>query len=389
MEVASRMLHLGTDGAFEMLAQAQALESQGKEIIHLEIGDPDFPTPRHIVEAGMQALRDGMTHYSATAGMPELREAIALNSREIRGGDTEPGNVVVTPGTKPLVLYLLLALAGPGVEIIYPDPGNPVYESLIRFAGASPVPVQLLEKNGYHPDLDALAGSITDKTRVMILNSPGDPCGSVLTKQESEAIASLVLKHPELYVLSDETYKDTLYAGEHHSISSIPGMRERTIVLDGFSKNYAMAGWRLGYGILPEELVAPVVKLANNHISCTATFTQHAGVAALEGPQDCLHEMTAEFANRRRLIVDGLKSIPGVDCPEPEGAFYVFPSVKNTGMTSTEFQNRALNEAGVALLSGAGFGDLGEGYVRLSYANSQENIIRAIDQLDRFVRSST
>ena len=387
MTVAARMNDLGTESAFEVLAKARALEAQGKEIIHLEIGEPDFETPRHIVEAGMQAISDGFTHYGPTAGLPDLREAIAWNSREVRGTDTDSANVVVTPGAKPIMFYVLLALAEPGVEVIYPNPGFPIYESMIKFSGATPVPMQLLEETGYHPDLHALPGLVTDKTRLIIINSPENPCGSALTKQELETIASVVKQHPGLYVMADEIYKDILYTGEHYSISSIAGMEERTIILDGFSKSYAMTGWRMGYGILPEELVPHVVKLAVNSVSCAASFTQKAAVAALEGPRDEVEAMVAEFGIRRRLIADGLRSIPGVNCPEPEGAFYAFPSIKETGLTSMEFETRAMNEAGVALLSGSAFGEDGEGYVRLSYANSQDNIQRAISQLDKMVRS--
>ena len=386
MTVAARMNDLGTETAFEVLAKARALEAQGKSIIHLEIGEPDFETPRHIVEAGMQAISDGFTHYGPTAGLPELREAIARNSREVRGTDTDPANIVVTPGAKPIMFYVLLALAEPGVEVIYPNPGFPIYESMIKFAGATPVPMQLLEETGYHPDLAELPGLITDKTRLLIINSPENPCGSALSKQELETIAGVVMQHPGLYVLADEIYKDILYTGEHYSISSIPGMQERTIILDGFSKSYAMTGWRLGYGIMPEELVPHIVKLAVNSVSCAASFTQKAAVAALEGPRDEVEAMVAEFGVRRRLIADGLRSIPGVNCPEPEGAFYAFPSIKETGLTSSEFEDRAMNEAGVALLSGSAFGEYGEGYVRLSYANSQENIQKAISQLDKMVR---
>ena len=387
MTVAARMNDLGTETAFEVLAKARALEAQGREIIHLEIGEPDFETPRHIVEAGMKAISDGYTHYGPTAGLPELTAAVARNSREVRGINTDPANVVVTPGGKPIMFYVLLALAEPGVEVIYPNPGFPIYESMIRFAGATPVPMQLHEDKDYHPDLDALPGMITDKTRLIILNSPHNPCGSTLSKQELETIAGLVKQHPDLYVMADEIYKDILYTGEHYSIASIPGMEERTIILDGFSKSYAMTGWRMGYGILPEELVHHVVRLAVNSVSCTASFTQMAGVAALEGPRDEVEAMVAEFGIRSKLISQGLRSIPGVTCPDPEGAFYVFPSIKGTGLTSAEFEEKAMNEAGVALLSGSAFGEYGEGYVRLSYANSQENIKQAIGKLDQMVRA--
>ena len=387
MTVAARMNDLGTESAFEVLARARALEAQGKEIIHLEIGEPDFETPKHIVEAGRKAIADGFTHYGPTAGLPQLRESIARNSGEVRGINTDPANVVVTPGAKPIMFYVLLALAEPGVEVIYPNPGFPIYESMIKFCGATPVPMQLLEEKDYHPDLAALPGLITDKTRLIIINSPENPCGSALTKEELETISGIVKQHPDLYVMADEIYKDILYTGEHYSISSIPGMQERTIILDGFSKSYAMTGWRMGYGILPEELVPHIVKLAVNSVSCAASFTQMAAVAALEGPKDEVEAMIAEFGIRRRLIADGLRSIPGVNCPEPEGAFYAFPSIKGTGLTSAEFEDRAMNQAGVALLSGSAFGEFGEGYVRLSYANSQDNIKQAIDKLDQMVRA--
>ena len=387
MTVAARMNDLGTESAFEVLARARALEAQGKEIIHLEIGEPDFETPKHIVEAGRKAIADGFTHYGPTAGLPQLRESIARNSGEVRGINTDPANVVVTPGAKPIMFYVLLALAEPGIEVIYPNPGFPIYESMIKFCGATPVPMQLLEEKDYHPDLAALPGLITDKTRLIIINSPENPCGSALTKEELETIAGIVKQHPDLYVMADEIYKDILYTGEHYSISSIPGMQERTIILDGFSKSYAMTGWRMGYGILPEELVPHIVKLAVNSVSCAASFTQMAAVAALEGPKDEVEAMIAEFGIRRRLIADGLRSIPGVNCPEPEGAFYAFPSIKGTGLTSAEFEDRAMNQAGVALLSGSAFGEFGEGYVRLSYANSQDNIKQAIDKLDKMVRA--
>ena len=389
MTVAARMMDLGTETAFEVLAKARALEAQGREIIHLAIGEPDFDTPKHIIEAGVDALRGGFTHYGPTPGLPQLREAIARNSREVRGLDSDPAQVVVTPGAKPIMFYVLLALAEPGVEIIYPNPGFPIYESMIKFCGATPVPMRLLEETAYHPDLDDLATKITDRTRLIILNSPENPCGSALTREELETIANLVKQWDGLYVMADEIYKDILYTGQHHSIAAFPGMAERTIILDGFSKSYAMTGWRLGYGIMPEELVPHVVKLAVNSVSCAASFSQMAGVAALDGPQDQVQEMAAEFAIRRRLITDGLRAIPGINCPEPEGAFYVFPSIKGTGLSSREFEDRAMAEAGVALLSGAAFGEFGEGYVRLSYANSQENIKKALDNLDRFVRSAT
>ncbi len=384
MTLADRMHKLGTETAFEVLAKARALEAQGQEIIHLEIGEPDFATPPHIVDAGIRALQEGYTHYGPTPGLPELREAIARNSREVRGIDTNPAQVVVTPGAKPIMFYLILALAEPGAEVIYPNPGFPIYESMIRFSGATPVPMQLLEEKDYHPDLADLAGKITDRTRLIIINSPENPCGSALTRDELEIIANLS-RGRSLYVLADEIYKDILYTGEHHSIAAFPDMAGQTIILDGFSKSYAMTGWRLGYGIIPEELVPHIARLAVNSVSCAASFSQRAAIAALDGPQDAVQAMAAEFAQRRRLIADGLRSIPGISCPEPEGAFYVFPSIKETGLSSADFETRALNEAGVALLSGSAFGEFGEGYVRLSYANSQENIRKALERLSDFV----
>ncbi|MEC9308695.1 MAG: pyridoxal phosphate-dependent aminotransferase [Chloroflexota bacterium] len=387
MTIASRMMNLGTETAFEVLAKARALEAQGKQIIHLEIGEPDFDTPSHIVQAGVKALQDGYTHYGPTPGLPELREAIARNSREVRGIDTNPTHVIVTPGAKPIMFYVILALAEPGVEVIYPNPGFPIYESMIRFSGATPVPMQLLEEKSYHPDLSDFASKITEKTKLIILNSPENPCGSALTKDELQEIAQIIQDRPDIYVMADEIYKDILYTGEHHTIAGFPGMKDRTIILDGFSKSYAMTGWRLGYGICPEELVPHITRLAVNSVSCAASFSQIAAIAALDGPQDEVHEMAQEFSQRRRLITDGLRSIPGIRCPEPEGAFYAFPSIAETGLSSYEFEEKALSEAGVALLSGSAFGKYGEGYVRLSYANSQENIQIALESLRKFVQT--
>ena len=385
IDVSRKMMSLGTETAFEVLAKARALEAQGKEIIHLEIGEPDFDTPTHIVERGVEALRQGYTHYGPTPGLPELREAIARNVGETRGITVEPGRVVVTPGAKPIMFFTILALAQRGVEIIYPNPGFPIFESMIRFCGARPVPMRLLEEKGYHADLEDLASKISRRTRLIILNSPQNPTGSVMSRDELETIAGLVRGHDNIYVLSDEVYKDITYLGEHHSIASLPGMADRTIILDGFSKSYAMTGWRLGYGVFPESLAPHIVKLAVNSVSCAASFTQRAGINALEGPQDAVRDMVKEFGRRREIIIKGLRQIPGVNCPEPEGAFYAFPSIKGTGISSQEFQDSALNQAGVALLSGTSFGKYGEGYVRLSYANSQENIKKALDRLEDFV----
>ncbi|MCH2529287.1 MAG: pyridoxal phosphate-dependent aminotransferase [Dehalococcoidia bacterium] len=387
MGIASRMNLLGTETAFEVLSRARNLEAQGKQIVHLEIGEPDFDTPSHIVDAGVQALKDGYTHYGPTPGLPQLREAISENSRKVRGLNTDPNSIVVTPGAKPIMFYVILALSEPGMEVIYPNPGFPIYESMIKFSGAKPVPMQLLEESGYHPDLNDLKNKVNDKTSLIILNSPENPCGSALSAEELDTIADIVKQHPNLYVMADEIYKDILYQGEHSSIAAIEGMQDRTIILDGFSKSYAMTGWRLGYGIMPLELVPHIVKLAVNSVSCAASFSQIAAIAALEGSQEEVLGMAQEFSERKTLIVEGLRSIKGIRCPEPEGAFYVFPNISETGLSSNDFEDRALNEAGVALLAGSAFGEFGEGYVRLSYANSKENIEIAINNLDKFVNS--
>ena len=385
MGVARKMMSLGTESAFEMLARARALEAQGREIIHLEIGEPDFDTPSHIVEGGVEALRQGYTHYGPTAGLPELREAIARNVGKTRGIEVSPKSVVVTPGAKPIMFYTILALAQRGTEVIYPNPGFPIFESMIRFCGARPVPMRLLEENGYHPDLEDLASKINRRTRLVILNSPNNPTGSVMTRHELETVSGLLRGRDDIYVLSDEIYKDIIYQGEHHSIASLPGMADRTIILDGFSKSYAMTGWRLGYGVFPDPLLPHIVKLAANSVSCAASFSQRAAILALEGPQDSLRDMLREFRQRREIIATGLRQIPGIRCPEPEGAFYAFPSIKGTEIPTQEFQDGALNQAGVALLSGSAFGRFGADCVRLSYANSQENLKKALDRLEDFV----
>ena len=385
MTTARRMSRLGTETAFEVLAKARALEAQGKEVVHLEIGEPDYDTATHIVEAGVEALRQGYTHYGPTAGLPDLREAIARNVGETRGISIDPARVVVTPGAKPIMFYAILALAQNGGEVIYPNPGFPIYESMVRYSGAKAVPMRLLEETGYHPDLDDLASKISSRTRLIILNSPQNPTGSVLSKKELEVIAELIRARDDIYVLSDEIYKDIIYDGEHHSIATLPDMLDRTIILDGFSKSYAMTGWRIGYGMVPKPLVSHITKLAVNSVSCAASFTQRAAIAALEGPQDMVIDMVGEFKSRRELIVGGLNQIPGIACPEPGGAFYAFPSIAALGMSSQEFQDRLLNEAGVALLSGRSFGKYGEGFARLSYANSRENILKALDRLEDFV----
>ncbi len=381
MNVADRMSLLGTESAFEVLARAKALEAQGKDIIHLEIGEPDFETPQHIKDAAVKALSDGYTHYVPTAGIPEVRQAVARNVGERRGMDVDWQRVIITPGAKPIMFFTLLALAEPDAEVIYPDPGFPIYESMVNFCGAKAVPMPLRGELNYHPDLDEFATLVNKNTRLVILNSPHNPCGSVLSREEIERIAAIVREQSDAYILTDEVYKDLLYTGEHVSIATMPGMADRTIILDGLSKSYAMTGWRLGYGVFPEPLVEHITKLAVNSVSCANAFSQMAMIAALEGPQDSVSAMREEFMKRRDVVVEGLRSIPGITCPMPEGAFYAFPSIKGTGLTSMEFETKALQEAGVAVLSGSAFGGFGDGYVRLSYANSVENLQKAIERL--------
>ncbi|HEY7020185.1 MAG TPA: aminotransferase class I/II-fold pyridoxal phosphate-dependent enzyme [Ktedonobacterales bacterium] len=383
MRLASRMERLGTETAFEVLAKAKALETQGRSIIHLEIGEPDFPTPEHIVEAGCQALRDGYTHYTPAPGIPELREAIAADATARRGVEFSSEDVVVTPGGKPVMFYALLALVDEGDEVIYPNPGFPIYESMIRFAGGKATPIQMEEARDFSLDVGKLCDMIGPQTRMVVLNSPHNPTGGVLSRSDLEAIAEAVLRQPETLVLADEIYSRMLYEGEHTSIAALPGMRERTIVLDGFSKIYAMTGWRLGYGLLPHELVAPIVRLLINSASCTAAATQMAGVAALTGSQAPSEAMVEEFRRRREVIIRGLNAIPRLSAKTPHGAFYAFPNITETGMTSRQMADLLLNEAGVAALSGTAFGAYGEGYIRLSYANSVEQIEEALDRIRR------
>ena len=387
MNLANRMSLLGTESAFEVLAKAKALEALGKDIIHLEIGEPDFETPPHIKQAAVQALENGYTHYVPTPGIQEVRQSVARNVGEQRGMDVGWERVIITPGAKPIMFFTLLALAEPGSEVIYPDPGFPIYKSMINFCGAQAVSMQLREEIQFHPDLDEFAKLVNKNTRVVILNSPHNPCGSLLSPEELERIASIVREQSDAYILSDEVYKDLLYSGQHCSIATMPGMADRTIILDGLSKSYAMTGWRLGYGVFPEPLVEHIIKLAVNSVSCANAFSQMAIIAALEGPQDSVTAMREEFKKRRDTMVEGLQDIPGITCPMPEGAFYVFPSIKEIGLSSMEFESKALEEAGVAVLSGAAFGDHGEGYVRLSYANSVENLQKAIYRLNILVKS--
>ena len=376
--LAARMSRLGTESAFDVLVRARALEAQGRDVVHLEIGEPDFDTPAHIVEAGIRALREGETHYTPAAGIPALREAIANHVSETRGVAYEPDNVVVTPGGKPIMFYAILALAGPGDEVIYPDPGFPIYGSVVNFSDATPKPLPLREERDFKFDLDELRDLVSDRTRLVIINSPGNPTSGLLGEEELSLLAELAEQH-DFYVLSDEIYREIVYLEEPvRSIVSYPGMAERTIILDGFSKTYAMTGWRLGYGVMPRSLAEAVTRLAINCNSCVPGFTQLAGVAALTGPQEPSREMVREFRRRRDAIVAGLNEIPDVTCLMPEGAFYVFPNVSAYGEGVADY---LLQEAGVALLDGAGFGEQGNGYMRVSYANSLPNIEKALERI--------
>jgi len=380
MRLAERMRDIGTETAFEAAARARALEATGVDVIHLEIGEPDFDTPANIREAAKRALDAGWTHYGPALGLPQLREAIAADSTARRGFAVDPGNVVVTPGAKPIMHYAITALAGPGDEVIYPDPGFPIYESMASFVGARPVPIPLSEAHDFRLDVDELRSLVTDRTRLIIFNSPANPTGGVLNRADLEAIAAIAIER-DLIVLADEIYGRIIYEGEHHSIAALPGMAERTIILDGFSKTFAMTGWRLGYAILPPALVQPFSRLIINSVSCTSAFSQIAAVEALTGPQVDVDAMVAEFHARRDLVVDGLNAIPGIRCRRPQGAFYVFPNVSGTGLTGGEFADKMLYEAGVSVLAGSAFGRVGVDHARISYANSQANLRRAVERI--------
>jgi aspartate/methionine/tyrosine aminotransferase len=378
---AQRTDGLRLEGAYQVLARAQELEAQGKEIVHLEIGEPDFPTPENIGRAAARAIAEGKTHYNPSAGIRELRAAIAADASLRRGLTILPEQVVVSPGAKPNLFFPALALVNPGEEVVYPDPGFPTYEAMIRVTGGVGRPVPLLESNGFSIDREVLARLVNARTRLIILNSPGNPTGGVIPQDDLEFIAELAQRN-DCWVLSDEIYSRIVFEGRSvPTIAALPGMRERTILLDGFSKTYAMTGWRLGYGIMPERLAERVSLLLNHGVGCTAHFTQIAGIEALTGPQDSVDRMVAEFQRRRERIVDGLSRLRGVRCRKPEGAFYVFPNIEATGLTSEEFAARML-EGGVALLPGTAFGDHGRGYVRLAFTNSLEAIDRALESMD-------
>jgi len=380
MKLVKRMERIGTESAFEVLAKAQALEKQGKSIIHLEIGAPDFPTPKHIVEAGKKALDDGFTKYGPTAGLLEFREAIAAHVSKTRAINVGPDNVCVVPGGKPIMFFVMMALLEEGDEVIYPDPSFPIYESVISFLGAVPKPVPLIENRGFSFDLNVLKDQLSSKTKLVILNSPANPTGGVISKDDLRQIAGM-LRDRDLTILSDEIYCRIFYEQEPSSITAFDGIVEKTVILDGFSKTYSMTGWRLGFGVMPQKLADAVNLLMVNSNSCTATFTQKAGLAALQGPQDDVTRMVTEFRKRRDVIVKRLNEIPGFRCTTPAGAFYAFPNVTGTGLSSKDLAELLLNEAGVACLNGTAFGKHGDGYLRFSYASSLENIEEAMRRI--------
>lgn len=384
LRLADRMQRLGTETAFEVLVRARALEAKGRDIIHLEIGEPDFDTPENVIEAGVDALRRGWTHYGPSAGLPPLREAIAAEVGRTRGVSVAPEEVVVVPGGKPILFFSILALIGDKDEVIYPNPGFPIYESMIEFVGGVPVPIPLREGRDFRLDVNELAAKITPRTRLIILNSPANPTGGVLTEQDIRDVTAAI-GDANIMVLSDEIYSRLIFEGSHFSPVSIPDFRERTILLDGFSKTYAMTGWRLGYGVMRADLAAQVARLMTNSNSCTASFTQMAGVAALTGDQASVTRMCTAFRERRDLMVNGLNSIRGFRCLSPKGAFYVFPNIEGTGLKSQDLAGRLLEEAGVACLSGTAFGKFGEGYLRFSVANSPENISTALQRIEQWV----
>jgi aspartate/methionine/tyrosine aminotransferase len=375
---------IGTETAFEAAARARGLEAQGVDVVHLEIGEPDFDTPANIRAAAKRALDEGKTHYAPFAGIPELRAAIAQDATARKGFAVTPENVFVTVGGKGVMLYAIEAIVNTGDEVIVPDPGYPIYESLVRFMGGTPVSIPIRQANAFRLDVGELASLVTPRTRMIVLNSPANPSGGVLTRSDLEAIADLALAH-DLVVLADEIYGRILYEGEHVSIAALPGMAERTVVLDGFSKTYAMTGWRLGYAIVPEWLAFAFGRLLINSVSCVSTFEQYGAVEALQGPQDAVDAMVAEFRARRDLVVDGLNAIPGIRCLRPSGAFYVFPDISGTGLSGGDFANRLLYEAGVSALAGTAFGGVSTGHIRLSYANSQANISKALERIATFV----
>ncbi len=380
--LADRMTELGTETAFEVLARANALAAQGRDIINLGIGQPDFKTPAHIVEAAVKALRDGHHGYTPAQGIPELREAVAADLAARHGAAVDPGQVLILPGGKVTMFFAMLIYGQPGAEIMYPNPGFPIYESAIRFSGATPVPMVLREENGFAFSAAEVLDQITERTRLIILNSPANPTGGAVPRAEFDALIAGLAKWPKVTVMADEIYSQMLYDGrEHVSLLQYPEIQDRLIVLDGWSKTYAMTGWRLGMSVWPKDVIGHAEKLAVNCHSCVNAPTQFAGLAALTGPQDAVHEMVAAFDGRRRVIVEALNGLNGVSCVEPGGAFYAFPNITGTGMDAKTLQTRLLEEAGVAVIAGTSFGAHGEGYLRFSYANSTENIVAAIDRI--------
>ena len=384
LHLAKRMSRLGTETAFEVLVRARALEKQGKNIVHLEIGEPDFDTPKNIVEAAVDALHMGYTHYGPSAGLPDLREAIAEDVSKSRGVKFTPDEVVVVPGGKPIIFFTMLALVEEGDEVIYPNPGFPIYESMINFLGAKAVPIPLREERDFRLDVNELKSLITDRTKLIIINSPQNPTGGVLGKQDISDIAAAIGDR-DIMVMSDEIYSRLLFEGKHHSIAAIEDMRERTIILDGFSKTYAMTGWRMGYGVMRPDLAQHVARLMTNSNSCTASFTQVAGVEALRGDQSSVDKMNKEFMRRRDYFAERVSKIKGFSCNVPKGAFYMFPNIMKTGWPSKKLADALLEEAGVAALSGTAFGAFGEGYLRFSIANSMDNIKKALDRVEEWV----
>ncbi len=382
LQKAASLSRLGTESAFEVLARAQALAAQGKDIINLGIGQPDFRTPDNIVEAGIKALRDGHHGYTPANGIPALREAVAADLHKRHGAEVNPDNVIVVPGGKPTMFFAVLIFGEPGAEIMYPNPGFPIYESVINYSGATPVPFALKEENGFAFDADDLLSRITPQTRLIIINSPANPTGGVTPKDQIDKLVSGLADHPHVALLSDEIYSQMLYDGrEHVSLLQYPEIRDRLIMLDGWSKTYAMTGWRLGYAVWPADLVADATRLCINDHSCVNAAAQYAGLAALVGPQDAVRDMVASFDTRRKIIVDELNALPGFRCADAAGAFYAFPNIEGTGLTSREAQDKFLSEAGIATVSGTSFGKWGEGYVRFSYANSAENIREALRRI--------
>jgi aspartate/methionine/tyrosine aminotransferase len=382
LKFADGISRLGTESAFVVLVRAQKLAAEGKDIINLGIGQPDFRTPDHIVEAGIKALQDGQHGYTPANGLPALREAVAADLHRRHGAEVNPDNVIVVPGGKPSMFFAVLMFGQPGVEIMYPNPGFPIYESVIKYSGATPVPIALEEANGFAFSAETVLSQITNKTRLIIINSPANPTGGVTPKQEIDNLVKGLEDHPHVAILSDEIYSNMLYDGrEHVSLLNYPSIRDRLIMLDGWSKTYAMTGWRLGYAVWPDSMVDAVTRLCINDHSCVNAATQFAGIAALEGPQDAVHAMVRQFDERRRVIVRELNSLPGVRCADAAGAFYAFPNISGTGMTAREAQDRFLEDAGVATIAGTSFGSWGEGFVRFSYANSTENILEAIRRI--------